>query len=225
MRHVLYLPLIIASFSACKKEPVTSKIIEPRPEKIITSDTVTTGQWWGLTIADTITSIYKTIQNIRVEKRVNHLAVVGNIFTNLQDLEHTIPLYTSIFLDEKNGTNTGIQIYFANNKVDAIWTNGGIELNQWPSNADKAATITKSDPVENIYSTLNNIKHIAAFANKFERISLIEKDINKAYDPPMSKSPEWYFGTTVDDKRYYVVHLHFSSGLLTSIYATLYEVP
>ena len=204
---------------------MTSKIIEPPPEKIITSDTLTTGQWWGLNIGDTITGIYKAIQNIRTEKRVNYLAIVGNVFTKLEDLENTIPLYTSIFFDETNGTNSGIQIYFANNKVDAIWTNGGTELSKWPYNTHRAATIAKNDPIETIYSTLSNIKHIAAFANKFERISLFAKDINKAYDPQMSKSPEWYFGATVDDKRYYVAHLNFSSGLLTSIYSTLYEMP
>ena len=126
-------------------------------------------------------------------------------------------------MDEKNGTESGIQIYFAYNKVDAIWTNSGTELSRWPLNTDRAATIAKNDPIENVYSSLTNIKRVAAFANKFERISLFDKDINKAYAPQMSKSQQWYFATTVSDKRYYVVYLNFSPGVLTSIYATLYE--
>jgi hypothetical protein len=226
MKHVLYLFLISVLFGSCKKDQIVSKNPaqqDARPTKIITSDTLTSGQLWGLNIGDTITNVYKTIQYIQTEKRINYLGIVGNVFTGIDQLESTIPLYTSIFLDEKNGTENGIQIYFQNNKVSAIWTNAGAELSKWPSNTDKASTIEKNAPIENIYSTLNNIKRISAFTNKFERISLFYKDINKAYDIQMSKSPQWHFTATVNDKRYYVVHLNFSAGILTSIYSTLYE--
>ena len=193
------------------------------PTKMISSDTLTSGQWWGLNIQDTVDDVYRTIQNIQASKQINYLGIVSNVFTKIEDLESKIPLYSTIFLDAKSGTESGIQIYFANNKVDAIWTNSGTELSRWPLNTERESTIAKNDPIENIYSSLNNIKQIAAFANKFERISLFYKDINKAYDVQMSKSPQWHFSATVNDKMFYVVQLNFSSGILTSIYTTLYE--
>ena len=226
MKHVLYLLLILVSFGSCKKEKVTTEnsvIVSAPIPKIISSDTLTSGQWWGLNISDTITEVYKTIQHIRDPKKINYLGIVGNVFTKIEDLENTLPLYTSIFLDEKAGTESGIQIHFAYNKVKSIHTNSGTELSRWPLNTASVATISKNDPIENIYSSLINIKNIAAYANKFERISLFDKDLTKAYDVQMSKSPQWHFSATVNDKRYYVVHLNFSSGLLTSIYAILYE--
>jgi hypothetical protein len=186
---------------------------------------LTTGQWWGLNIGDTITDIYKAIQNIQTENGVNYLGIGDNVFTKIEDLEGRIPLYRSVYLDETVGTSSGIQVYFSDNKVKSIWTNSGTELSRWPLNTDRAATIAKNDPIENIYPSLTNIKRIAAFANKFERISLPSKDINKPYDPQMSKSPQWIFSALVSDKRYYVVNLNFSTGVLTSIYATLYEMP
>lgn len=227
MRHILWLFLITVLFGSCKKEQIVSKNPagpDIRPSKIITSDTLTSGNLWGLNIGDTTPGIYKTVQSIQVEKRINYLGIVGNVFTGIDQLESTIPLYTSVFLDEQSGTENGIQIYFDNNKVSAIWTNGGTELSKWPANTDKAATIEKNAPIENIYSTLNNIHQLSAFANKFERISLFYKDIKKAYDSQMSKSPQWHFTATVNDKRYYVVQLNFSSGMLTSIYSTLFEL-
>lgn len=226
MKHVLYLLLILVSFGSCKKEQVAAQ--NPDFEsgsipKIISSDTLTSGQWWGLNISDTITDVYKTIQLIQDPKKINYLGIVGDGLIKIEDLEYTIPLYTSIFLDERIGTESGIQIHFAYNKVKSIHTNSGTELSRWPLNTANVATISKNDPIENIYSSLINIKNIAAYANKFERISLFDKDLTKAYDVQMSKSPQWHFSATVNDKRYYVVHLNFSSGLLTSIYTTLYE--
>ncbi len=222
MKYILSILILIVLFVSCKKEKGALKD-EPAPSKIILSDTLTAGQWWGLNTGDTITDIYKTIQSIQTEKHINYLGIVGNIFTKMEDLESILPLYTSIFLDEMNGTKSGVQIYFAYNKVDAIWTNSGTELSRWPLNTERAATIVQNDPIENIYSTLTNIKLNPAFANKFERISLFYKDINKAYDSQMSKSQQWHFSATVNDKRFYVVHLNFSSGILTSIYTTLFE--
>lgn len=226
MKPFLYILIITALFGSCKKEQVNPEIIiEPPLSIIIQSDTLTTGQWWGLNIGDTIPNIYKTIQNIQTEKQIKHLGIVGNVFTKLEDIQSTITLYNSLLLNEKNGSASGIQVYFANNKVKSIWTNSGTELSRWPSNTDNAATIAKDDPIEHIYSRLTNIKRIDAFANKFERISLFDKDISKAYDAQMSKSPQWYFSATVSDKRFYVVELNFSSGILTSVYATLSENP
>lgn len=227
MKNILGLLIVILSLSSCKKEHVTVDrnplITEPIEPTIIASDTVIIGQWWGLNIGDTSTEIYNTIQQIQSEKHIYYLGVVGNVFTNIDELESAIPLYNSIFLDEINGSGSGVQIYFAHDKVNAIWTNNGNQLSSWPSNVATTATIEKDDTIENIYSKLLSIKQIPAFSNKLERISLFYKDINKAYDPEMSKSSQWHFSATVNDNRYYVIHLNFSFSHLISIYTTLYE--
>ena len=218
--------LITLFLGSCKKDNAISETLlfeTSDPSKIISSDTLTTGQWWGLNIGGNSPDIYSIIQNIQAEKQVNYLGVVGNTFTKIEDLESSIPLYKSIFLDQKEGTNNGIQIYFASSKVNAIWTNSGTQLNEWPSNTGVAATIAKNDTIENIYDKLINIKQIEAYKNMFERVSLFYKDINKAFDPQMSKSPQWHFSSTVNEKRLYVVQLNFLAGALTSIYVTLFE--
>jgi hypothetical protein len=226
MKYLVSLLLVALSLGSCKKDNAISETLLSQtsyPSKIISSDTLTTGQWWGLNIGDNSSDIYTIIQNIQTEKQINYLGIVGNTYTKIEDLENSIPLYESIFLDQKEGTSNGIQIYFASNKVNAIWTNGGTQLSKWPSNTGVPSTIAKNDTIENIYAKLINIKQIEAYNNMFERVSLFYKDINKNFDAQMSKSPQWHFSSTVNEKRFYVVQLNFVSGALTSIYVTLYE--
>jgi hypothetical protein len=226
MKYLAALLLVTLFLGSCKKDnaiPESLLFQTSEPSKIISSDTLTTGQWWGLSIGSNSTDIYSIIQNIQAEKKINYLGVVGNSFTKIEDLENSIPLYKSIFLDQKEGSNNGIQIYFASNKVNTIWTNGGTQLSKWPSNTGVASTIAKNDTIENIYAKLINIKQIEAYKNMFERVSLFYKDINKAFDPQMSKSPQWHFSSTLNEKRFYVVQLNFVAGALTSIYVTLFE--
>jgi len=227
MKHLAIIFLVLLSFSACKKEAATSPgiIIDPRPEKRISSDTLTSGQQWGLTIGLSSAEIYSTIQEIQTQKQVGYLIVVGNVFTNLESIEHKIPLYSSILLDEKSGTSTGIQIYFSENKVKSIFTNNGDALSNWPSGTGNSASIAVGDKIADIYQKLVAIKGIGSYASKFERISIFYKDINKSYDPQMSSSPQWYFTATLNDKRYNLVQLNFNGGNLSSIYSTVFERP
>lgn len=221
-------PLFVLSLflGSCKKDhatPVTVLSKTSDPIKLISADTLTTGQWWGLNIGDNALNVYTTIQNIQTEKQVNYLGIVANTYTKIEDLKNSLPLYNSISLDQKEGTNNGIQIYFASNKVKSIWTNGGTQLHKWPSNTGVASTIAKDDAIETLYAKLINIKQMEAYKNMFERVSLFDKDINKNFDPQVSKSPQWHFSSTVNDKRFYVVHLNFVSGELSTIYVTLIE--
>jgi len=207
-----------------KEQEGPTIIIEPPPERIISADTLTSGQLWGLTIGESAFSIYSKIQNIGSEKSITYIGVVGNVFTDLNSIENSIPLYASVFLDEAKGTSTGIQLSFAENKVSSIWINDGTQLNKWPANYDRSSSIAINDPIESVYQKLVNIKTIKAFEKKFERISIFGKDVSKSYDSHMSVSPQWYFRASVSDKQYFLVHLNFSGGNLHSIYSTLYEV-
>jgi hypothetical protein len=221
MKQLAAFFLVLLSLSACKKDTKTSPeiIIEPPVERRISSDTLTSGQQWGLTIGQASADLYAKIQEIRVQKQISYLGVVGNVFTSLDGLENKIPLYASIYLDEKRGTSTGIQISFAENKVKSIFTNDGIALNSWPANTG----IVIGDKIEDIYQKLVVIKKINYYASKFEHISIVFKDVNKAYDAQMSSSPQWYFIAPLDSKKYNIVQLNFTAGKLVSIYSAVFE--
>lgn len=225
MKYLLYPLLVICFFTACKKDDETPTIIiEPPVDIMLSTDTLTSGQLWGLSIGEAASNIYSTIQEIGEEKNVTYLGVVGNVFTDLSTVQNSIPLYASVFLDEAKGTSTGIQFSIAENKVASIWTNNGEQLNKWPVQNTKSHSITKGDPVESLYQKLVNIKTIKAFEKKFERISIFNKDVSKQYDSHMSVSPQWYFRSAVDNERYYLIYLNFIDGKLVSIYSALFKV-
>ncbi|MDB5274897.1 MAG: hypothetical protein JWO58_3264, partial [Chitinophagaceae bacterium] len=123
MKHLSILLLILLSLSACIKQNVspTGPIVEPPFQKLISRDTLKTGQQWGITIGQSNADIYAQIQAIQADKHIDYLGVVGNVFTSLDGFDTKIPLYQSIFLDESRGTSTGIQISFADDKVKAIF--------------------------------------------------------------------------------------------------------
>jgi hypothetical protein len=224
MKYLSILLLILITFSACQKQQVDPDIIiEPPYEKLISRDTLKTGQLWGITIGQSSADIYAKIKEIQADKHIDYLGVVSNVFTSLESINGKIPLYQSVFLDESRGTSTGIQISFAEDKVKAIFINDGTSLGKWPLNAAANATIAINDPVADVYQKLVNIKNISAYANKFERISIFSKYVSKAYDPGMSASPQWYFSTSISDKRHIHVDLNFSNGKLVSIYSSVFE--
>lgn len=226
MKNQLFLLLLVVMFSSCiKDEIVTGPIVEPVPPKVLSCDTIITGQLWGFAIGQSSASVYAKAQEVKLERKIAYMSVVGNVFTSLESLENKIPLYLSIYLDQTVGTSTGIQIYFANNTVKSIWTNDGKQMNKWPANTSANSSIIKGDQVSEVYTKLANIKTIGAYANKFERISMFEKDIAKPYDDQMTNSRLWYINGDMDDKSYYHLELNFTAGKLVSIYSTLYEKP
>ncbi|RWY48569.1 hypothetical protein [Mucilaginibacter gilvus] len=219
------LALLILSVAGCKKENSINETTgpDPIPPKLISSDTLTTGGQWGIAIGQTSAEIYAKVQAMRGERGITYMGVVNNVYSNLESLENKIPLYSSVYLDETKGTSTGIQLNFADDKVKSIYTNDGVQLNMWPIGNGASATIAVGDPVDAVYQKLVNIKNKGTYANKFERMSIFFKDVNKAYDPQMSASPQWYFVSTISDKRYNFVQLIFTAGKLTAIYSTVYD--
>jgi hypothetical protein len=224
MKQLSIFFLVLLVLPACKKEATdpTKIIIEPPTTYLISRDTLTTGQLWGLTIGQSSTDLYAKIQEIRVERKITGLSVVGNVFTSLDGLENKIPLYTSINLDEAVGTSTGIQIAFSENKVRSIYTNNALALTKWPIGNGANATVAIGDKIEDIYSKLVAIKNIGAYTRKFEYIAIFSKDLTKTYDPQMSASPQWYFAVPAGNKKYNDVQLNFTSGKLVSIYSKVF---
>lgn len=224
MKYLAFLILIVVSLTSCTKDEVVADGgPDPIPPKIISRDTLTTGQLWGLTIGQSAADVYAKIQAIRIEKEVGYLGVVGNFYNSLENLDGKIPLYTGVLLDEQVGTSTGIQIYFANGKVQSIFNNSGVKMNKWPTNVVSAVSVAVGDKTDEVYSKLVSIKKMSAYAGKFERISLFSKDPAKDYDPLMSNSRLWYLNGHIADKRYYNTDLNFSNGKLVSIYTSELE--
>lgn len=226
MKQLSVFLLVLFLLPACKKEAIPPKwIIEPPTNRLVSSDTLTTGQQWGLTIGQSSADLYAKIQEIRVERKITGLSVVGNVFTGLEGLENMIPLYTSIYLDKKVGTGTGIQIYFSDNKVKSIYTNDGLALTKWPIGTGESSTVAVGDKIDGIYNKLVAIKKISTYASRFEYIGIFFKDITKVYDPKMSASPQWYFSAPLSDKKFIELQLNFTSGKLVSIYSNVYQKP
>lgn len=224
MKYLSFLFLIMMSLTACTKdEAVTDGGPDPIPPKVISRDTLKAGQLWGITIGQSAVDVYKEIKEIRTEREVGYLGVVGNFYNSLESLDGKIPLYTGIFLDEQVGTSTGIQISFANDKVASIFNNSGVKMQKWPTNVVSAVSVAVGDPTEEVYSKLVGIKKMSAYASKFERISLFGKDPAKDYDPLMGNSRLWYLNGHIAGQRYYNTELNFSNGKLVSIYTSELE--
>ncbi|MBD1363340.1 hypothetical protein IDJ77_05900 [Mucilaginibacter sp. ZT4R22] len=225
-RFLPILLLIVLAVTACKKENSIKETTgpDPIPPKLISSDTLTTGGQWGIAMGQTSAEIYAKVQAMRSERGITHMGIVNNVYTNLESLENKIPLYSSVYLDETKGTSTGIQLNFADDKVNTIFTNDGVQLNSWPAGNDASAKVSVGNPVDAVYQKLVNIKNQGTYAHKFERMSIFFKDVAKAYDPQMSASPQWYFGTIPSNKRYNFVQYIFTAGKLSAIYSTVYEI-
>lgn len=225
MKNYLPFLLFMGVFIACSKEQAEPDIYISNTtpiSKIISSDTLHSGAYWELSIGDSSTTIYQTLQQIHATKKVNYLSIVANTFSKLADIANRIPLYTSLDLNEKNGSATGVQVVFESNKIKAIHLNDGTKLTRWPSNNGNA--IALNDQIDQLYPKLQLIQSNNTYASKFERISLFNKDINKLYDPNQSLSPQWHLSVTSADKILHVIFLNFSAGKLSSIYVTKYQL-
>jgi hypothetical protein len=224
MKKVYTFLLAAVLFTACKKADTEDRIIvEPPYQKLIASDTLTSGQLLGLTIGQTSAELYAKIQQVQAAEKIGGLSIVNNMYTSIDSLKTRLPLYTGLLMDEAVGTSTGVQLSFENNKVKTIFLNNGAQLTRWPVGFAQNTTIAVGDPIEDIYQKLVNIKKNPVLAKKLERLSIFFKDNNKPYDPQMSASPQWYFVSTKSAKRYMYVTLNFTAGKLVSIYTAEFE--
>lgn len=221
MKNVLFLFLISVSIISCEKFDSPGS----DDPKIISIDTLRSGQKWGLVIGDSCTDVYAALQELEVTEDLDYLGITSNVFTRLEDIETRIPLYTSVFLDETQATTTGIQIYYSDNKVKSIWMNNGMQLTRWPLDTDSSAAVSVNLHVDSIYNRLVNIRSNESYAKMFQRISIFYKNLETPYDSHMRQSAQWHFGLGVNSARFYQVVLNFSSGRLSTIIYTLYENP
>lgn len=221
IRLAAALALFLAMFTSCMKG--TSGTNDPNPYRPIERDTVRTGQLWGLTIGETAEDVYAVLQDIRTDRQITYVGIVGNVFSDLSAIQNKIPLYNSMFMDETTGTSTGIQLGFEASKIKVIYMNNGTPLTKWPSITDFQNGITVGDSVSTLYNKLVAIKSVAVYGDKLQRLSLFDKNVTTAFDPAMANSTQWQIVTSTVDKKWKLLELNFSAGTLSSIYYTLYE--
>ncbi|MDJ1500367.1 hypothetical protein [Xanthocytophaga agilis] len=212
----------ILLFSCDNQEQIHPIIIDPVTPIHLGTETLTTGTYLGFTIGDSPQTTYTKTQALITSKGLNNLSITHSIYTDLPLVKNTLSLYTSIFLDEEKGTDSGVQIYFENNTVKSIYLNSGKKLNRWP-NSFPQVSIQLGESVDNLYSKLERIAANSVYRKKFERISLFFKDINKVYDSNMGMSPQWYFGYSYDINKTERVQLNFQDQKLVSIHVERYQ--
>lgn len=223
MRYRLLFVLMCVGFFACKKDNADKLIIEPGEEKLLQSDTIQNGSFWNIHIGMLSSEVYNSIRNISAEKQISSVWVTGNVYTDLASIKDKIPLYRSLYFDETTGTESGIQLSFENDKVKSIFKNSGQPVFMWPLGFSNTKSIRQGISQNTVFERLENIHQISSYTAKFQRLSLFDKDLLKAYDPGMNNSKQWYIGTPIIDGKWHRISLNFEAGVLTSMYVYLYE--
>jgi hypothetical protein len=183
-----------------------------QPRQIVTSDTLTSGNYWGIAIGNSHTDVYSKVQALRLEKGITTISIANNVFNDLAVVKDKLPLYHSIFLDGTTASANGVQLFFENDKVKSIYTNAGQLLNSWPWDMPSSQSVQLESPVSGLYDKLVAIKNLPAYNVYFQRISLYYKNIKTGYDEAMSNHAKWFFTSPVNDKVFLRVNLKFSAG-------------
>jgi len=205
------------------KEPTL--IIEPPPVLLISTDTIGSGSYMGFTVGEDAEDSYSHVNALKGSAGVTYLNVVGNVFDGFAGLEERMPLYQTILFDERPGTEGGVQLTIEEGRVKSIFLNSGKKLNQWPEKPRTLPAINIGDEAEMLYPKLEKISTDKAYRNKFEYVSLLTKDLSKAYDYHMADAPQWYFAYTLEDNKMDEVKLNFEEGKLKEILINHYQIP
>ncbi|QHV98875.1 hypothetical protein [Spirosoma endbachense] len=208
----------------CQMEPsVTPETTGPEPEPYrITRDSVKSGNYLGIAIDEEAATVYPKIQALQQTKGVTYLNVVNNVFSELTTLKERLPLYQYILLDQKPGTDSGVQITIEGQAVKGIYLNSGQQLTQWPEKQAANSSVRVGDPVSSLYEKLASIRSLKAYTNKFEYISLLTKNLSAAYDSGMNQSPQWYFGYSTGPDQMDQIQVHFQDGKVSKLYIDHY---
>jgi len=190
--------VLALAVSGCKTDAVVDPETYPQRTSPVNNyagrDSVFTGAYLGISIGEDAAKTYDIIQSLRPNKGVDYINVVSNFVPDVTSLRGRIPLYSYLLLDEARGTDTGVQITLESGKVKVIYLNSGKKLNQWPTGANSKSSVRVGDKAEDLQAKLLTISRTAKYSNKFQRIFLMTKNVDKAYDPGMGLSPQWYFG-------------------------------
>ncbi|RRB15422.1 hypothetical protein [Larkinella knui] len=217
--------LLLTLVSGCQLNTAVAPepIIVCPPSGFIGRDSVFTGNYLGIDIQSDAETVYAAVQTLQQTKGVAQLNVVSNFSSDVTQLRERLPLYQYILLDQRKGTDSGVQLTLEGDQVKAIYLNSGQKLSQWPANAKAASSSVRiGDTAGSLYDKLVRIRQESAYATTFERILLLTKTISKPYDPLMRQSPQWYFAYTTEPNRMDEVQIHFKDGKVSHFYINHY---
>ncbi|MFB9294091.1 hypothetical protein [Persicitalea jodogahamensis] len=226
--YVLLFSLLFTAFScqlAGTVQSVDPVIIDPIPYTLIGRDSISAGEYLGVGVNESAAVAYAAVQSLMETRGISNLNIVSNISSDLSQLGSRIPLYSYVLLDQKEGTDSGIQISLEDGMVKYIYLNSGEKLSQWPKNTSEKASIRLGDEAGELYEKLVRIKGMSQYARKFERISLQTKNLAAAFDPAMAQSPQWYFAytTSSDSDVLERVKIHLANEAVTYIVVERYK--
>lgn len=204
---------------SCEKTTLGPELIGPEPEPlfVLETDSICAGDVLGISIGKTASEAYYAVQMALSEHGNHHLHVVRPGFNQIEELRDLIPLYNSLYFDQIPGSSEGIQLYFENDKIQSIWTNDGKKLNEWPSSPLHRTRIKVGDPTHSIYNNLEKLSKVGMHAKFFQRISLPDKNVIKAFDPSLSQALGWNFILQLPEEQFRIYHLSFQEGVLVKI--------
>lgn len=201
--------------SSCTlSEPPGPEIVGPEPSQwfLVERDSISTGSLLGLSVGTHAADVYDAVTQLRSTQGVTYLNIVSNQSSDIRSLENRIPLYSYILLDEQKGTDKGVQITLEEGKVSAIFLNSGRKLSQWPERGSANASVSMGDAAEGLHTKLVNVSKLSAHASRFQKISLLTKDLARAFDPAMADSPQWYFAYLENDGALRQVQIFLKDG-------------
>jgi hypothetical protein len=220
----LLLILFFCTFGCMKDNAVQPEIItDPPMVQLIGSDSIYSDDYLGMGVSQKAETIYSVIQSLQQSKGVSYLNVVSNVSSDITQLQSRIPLYKYILLDQKEGTDSGIQITLESGVVTSIYVNSGKKLSQWPEKSDTKSSVRIGDQAAALYEKLIHISKNKSYSSKFERIFLQTKELSASYDPVMAESPQWYFAYTVGTDLTDHVEVHFQQGKVKYIKVLHYK--
>lgn len=219
MKYIGSLIALLLTWSCQPKvsvEPTTGGP-DPIPYRIV-RDSIKAGAYLDINIGEDATTTYAKIQTLQITKGVTYLNIVSNVFADLSPLKERLPLYQYIILDQKPGSDSGVQITVEGRTVKSIYLNSGQQLTQWPEEQRANSSVRVGDSVSDLYDKLINVRNIDRYSNKFEYISLLTKNLSTKYDGVMSQSPQWYFGYSTGQDQMDQIQVHFQEGKVSKIY-------
>lgn len=224
MKYIGSLLALLLIWSCQPKVSIEPTKVGPEPEPYrVVRDSVKTGAYLDITIGEDAATAYPKIQALRTTKGVTYLNIVSNVFADLSPLKEQLPLYQYILLDQKPGTDSGVQITIEGQTVKSIYLNSGQKLTQWPENQKTRSSVRVGDAVSDLYDKLINVRNIDRYTNKFEYISLPTKNLSTKYDEVMSLSPQWYFGYSTGQNQMDQIQVYFQRSKVSKIYIDHYS--
>lgn len=215
----LFVGLNLIFLISCEKTEVGPEIIGPEPEPlyVLEKDSISDGALLGIGIGKTAPEVYYAVQMALSEHRNRHLHIMRHGFTEVEEVRDLIPLYNSLYFDQIPGSSNGIQLHFENDRIQSIWTNDGKKLNEWPSSPLHRTRIKVGDPTHSIYNNLEKLSKVGTYSKFFQRLSLLDKNADMAFDPTLSHAIGWYFMIQLPEEQFRIYHLFFEEEKLVKI--------